>query len=113
MEANQKTEVVDRSTALKPCPFCGSTGVDVTCEQPGGLEWWVRCSECGGATDIFDTEQEAVAAWNLRTPSERDEFAQILAGLKARGTITQEDVDRLQGNTKGDARGARQGEDHE
>ena len=32
----------------------------------------------------------------LLARSERDEFAQILAGLKHRGVITQADVDRLE-----------------
>jgi len=32
----------------------------------------------------------------LEARSERDEFAQILAGLKHRGLITQADVDRLE-----------------
>ena len=100
---DRKTEDRGRKTdgtaELKPCPFCGQAARLV---RNDGLTHIVcadgeqTCKGSGLITCCF-TEQEvsAVEAWNRRTPSERDEFAQILAGLKARGVITQADVDRL------------------
>ena len=63
---------------LKPCPFCGGTAGVCECEYPRvyGIEnkpYYVQCS-CGvtlgydldyGGT--FDTEREAIEAWNQRT----------------------------------------------
>lgn len=57
---------------LKPCPFCG--GEAKTMEQH---RWWVFCPECmcdlgfegmdeSGCYGHFDTEAEAVEAWNTR-----------------------------------------------
>lgn len=59
-------------TELKPCPFCG--GEAKTMEQH---RWWVFCPECmcdlgfegmdeSGCYGHFDTEAEAVEAWNTR-----------------------------------------------
>lgn len=88
MEQEQKTE-------LKPCPFCG-----------GGAEYvelhgdeWVACITCGAMTGLNVRGAASVmAAWDTRTERSdvRTEFGQILAGLKARGVITQDDVDRLE-----------------
>lgn len=58
---------------LLPCPFCG--GVDA---EVAGAESWehgklisryshVVCP-CGGMTDQFGTEEEAVSVWNSRQP---------------------------------------------
>ncbi|THD06160.1 Lar family restriction alleviation protein [Rhodanobacter lindaniclasticus] len=51
---------------LLPCPFCGSTHVELVCS---GSAWFVRCNECdaNGSTvtdgDEMDSEK-AVAIWN-------------------------------------------------
>lgn len=59
---------------LKPCPFCGGKAKTMAMEQH---RWWVFCSECmcdlgfegmdeSGCYGHFDTEAEAVEAWNTR-----------------------------------------------
>lgn len=54
---------------LKPCPFCGSEGV---INHKKVLETWlVECSNgsCPASYMIgydYDTEEEAIAAWNRR-----------------------------------------------
>lgn len=45
---------------LLPCPFCGSTDI-------GGASGIVSCYGCDIETGKFQTTEEAVAAWNLRT----------------------------------------------
>lgn len=54
---------------LKPCPFCGSDGV---VSQKKDLETWiVECSNqrCPASYMIgwdYETEKEAIEAWNRR-----------------------------------------------
>lgn len=49
---------------LLPCPFCGGSSVP--------RRWWssglycVQCDNCNSHTGNFNTEAEAIAAWNRR-----------------------------------------------
>jgi len=50
---------------LTPCPFCGSTRVELVCEWS---TWYVRCHECDATgPEITDGEDndtgKAAAAW--------------------------------------------------
>lgn len=52
------------SEELKPCPFCGGKGdyyYIMTMRKH-----WIGCSNCNCATDGYDTEEEAIEAWNTR-----------------------------------------------
>jgi hypothetical protein len=53
----------------KPCPFCGE--LPVVSYSPNGLGWQVACMNEAGCeltpiTWLYETEEEAVAAWNKR-----------------------------------------------
>lgn len=61
---------------LKPCPFCGGKA-NYYCEELDWADWgyisatkyyntYVECEECGAGTASFDTEQQAIDAWNRR-----------------------------------------------
>ena len=56
---------------LKPCPFCGGeahTAIE-DCYGYYGDDWLVFCDECSlqfGFTKQFETEEEAIEAWNKR-----------------------------------------------
>jgi Lar family restriction alleviation protein len=58
---------------LLSCPFCGGESelnhVNTACEWL----YEVRCPECGCGTDYSDTSDDAIAAWNHRTPVKEDE----------------------------------------
>lgn len=47
---------------LKPCPFCGGEAEIVM----SGGDRRVDCKKCGARSDWYDTEAEAIAAWNRR-----------------------------------------------
>lgn len=52
---------------LKPCPFCGGEAEMLTAESMhGGNLYGVMCDYCAGRADVYDTEAEAIAAWNSR-----------------------------------------------
>ncbi len=48
------------SDNLKPCPFCGSLPVLNHC---GFSDFWVECYICETWTGNFETEIEAINAW--------------------------------------------------
>ncbi len=63
---------------LKPCPFCGSEGYVYKSEGFGGdMDYYPRCrtENCIGNNGWvkFETEQEAIKAWNRR-PNEQAEI---------------------------------------
>ena len=52
------------SEELKPCPFCPDGGKLFI---NGGVGCrWVECSSCGCDGPAYETEAEAVEAWNTR-----------------------------------------------
>ena len=61
---------------LKPCPFCGGEAlVDDNEPYPGDCIWFdVGCGECNCVIDAcFDTEADAIAAWNRRAAPTTEE----------------------------------------
>lgn len=62
------------SEELKPCPFCGFADISeefsLNRRQCGvGLFWEVFCRACDSAGRACATKDEAISAWNRRTPS--------------------------------------------
>lgn len=58
------TDMAKLADELKPCPFCGSG-----CHLADTDNKWIACNSCDAEGPVRYTEQEAIAAWNTRTPS--------------------------------------------
>ena len=57
----------EKSEELEPCPFCDSEDINVG--KFGAYpytEYQVYCENCENGTAKFDSEEEAIAAWNKR-----------------------------------------------
>jgi hypothetical protein len=74
--------------ALSPCPFCAGEAAIGT----GRNYYFVLCPDCLASTNvilaesIMPTEDEAIAAWNTRQPTQsdalREENERLRAALK-------------------------------
>ena len=54
-------------TKLLPCPFCGGEAEILTAESMNsGYLFGIMCNDCRSRGDVYDTEAEAIAAWNTR-----------------------------------------------
>ena len=71
---------------LKPCPFCGSSAVEMDC---GKLPFFVVCLHCSSSGPMHDSWNAAATAWNRRVPvSTRQDGAPgkgLKTALRARG----------------------------
>lgn len=63
---------------LKPCPFCGGKA-EIFRGTTYGLHYLYepRCIKCECALGLFDTEEQAVEAWNTRADSVQDKSHQL------------------------------------
>ena len=61
------TVSVKDSQILRECPFCGGEAEMLTAESMnGGYLFGIMCNDCRSRGDVYDTEAEAIAAWNSR-----------------------------------------------
>ena len=68
-----------RKINIKKCPFCSQEyGVWL---EPGivvihgyGDKYWVTCGRCKATTDHYDTEAQAINAWNVRNGKIENEW---------------------------------------
>lgn len=55
-------------TTMLPCPFCGGEAETLTAESMyGGYLFSIMCNDCLSHGYVYDTEAEAIVAWNTRT----------------------------------------------
>lgn len=66
--------MIEPMIELKPCPFCGAVDEVMTVGEfwagviPAGseIEHRVGCTDCDIWTPSYDTDEEAIEAWNRR-----------------------------------------------
>lgn len=56
---------------LKPCPFCGG---EARIGKIYGDAWTVECTECGIQSGCYDTESEAIEAWDHRAERKKGKW---------------------------------------
>ena len=62
-------------TELRKCPFCGGeAGIYKRVLDWVTWDYKVKCSKCHCETDIYDTKQEVIEAWNKRVYDETDDW---------------------------------------
>lgn len=52
---------------IKPCPFCGSTEIEIEDNA------YMRCTSCGASSGWKDSPVEAIEAWNSRSTENKSE----------------------------------------
>ena len=56
---------------LKPCPFCGGEAYPDGQSNPNRTtSIYIECNRCGINTIGFNTEEQAIKAWNRRVKDE-------------------------------------------
>lgn len=54
---------------LKPCPFCGTSEINIFSNGHDPQDWSISCEtiDCAGTTDyLWDSPIQAIEAWNKR-----------------------------------------------
>lgn len=86
---------------LKPCPFCGGdseikddgywnvefdnlTMAETDCDIKSPDMYWAECEACHSLSGYYETEEEAVDAWNRRIMTDAQQRAQDLTDTLAR-----------------------------
>ena len=78
-------DAAPEAVELKPCPFCGDRGPEISCNSP--RRHYVACTagtDCITRGPICETEADAIAAWNRRAiaPTSAADAAEV-ARLRA------------------------------
>lgn len=74
-------------TDLKPCPFCGSTGIYQDVRQwdlvknETTYNNFVVCTFCCAQTQRYTTREEAVNNWNTRPDTKLGEVIEAVEGM--------------------------------
>ena len=73
------TDPLNEPVALLPCPFCGVKGEELglMCDREEGADnsgpsRRIQCYGCHIEAPFYDTQEEAIAAWNRRVPAPAD-----------------------------------------
>lgn len=81
-------------TELKPCPFCG--GKPDLGSYSSSENWIVVCSKCEAETQIYETEREAVKAWNTRqVEDDKVKYESTSYSCRACKNATDSEIKRL------------------
>ena len=54
-------------TELKPCPFCGASGMLERLGGEGSTHYIAKCSGCRCDLHFYSTREQAVSKWNQRS----------------------------------------------
>lgn len=64
---------------LKKCPFCGKIAIiKKTSDHFTRKKYFIYCSKCKGRTKYYNTENEAIKAWNHRISPKSEVIEHIM-----------------------------------
>lgn len=77
------------SMKLRECPFCGGEASKTHIPYIGGGGYGnvIECDTCWAKTGYYDTEAEAIEAWNTRYPAEIDAVPVTEENMKQHGWV--------------------------
>lgn len=82
---------------LKPCPFCGADAVNsshISCDCCGkSYTGIINCISCGAEVSHFDTDDEAIKAWNTRADTSSDAAVMARRWLEAKSVLATKDAE--------------------
>ena len=74
---------------LKCCPFCGGEAKISSYDWGYSVkEYWIYCNPCDCASGRYHSKEEAINAWNTRTP-----MANIVEKLEEEKEKTQDEME--------------------
>lgn len=79
---------------IKPCPFCGSSAVNLIEPSPGQFKVFCDNGGCSISTSIWGAVQPAIFAWNHRTDSAK--IKSLIASTGEHITYRAEQQERIQ-----------------
>lgn len=75
---------------LKRCPFCGGEAIrGIACHVHEDYAFRVECRECKIVTPFYDTEAEAIEAWNRRAD---DHFREVTKMVERTAKVVEHDA---------------------
>ena len=60
---------------LRRCPFCNGEATTYIAYDDG---YYVCCGECGCGLPVYNTEAEAIEAWNKRVPPTSEQIVDYI-----------------------------------
>jgi len=63
---------------LKQCPFCGGEGKIIDKKDFRETAHQVQCQKCYSITDLYSYREDAITAWNTRTPDVNKDLLEAL-----------------------------------
>lgn len=73
---------VETTKEIKMCPFCGRAASSFINDFMNVDKFYINCFTCNSRSHLYDSEDEAIAAWNERKDCNCDELSYFENGVE-------------------------------